>query len=1693
MTGTIATPSTITSAPIEHRSSGALHPLTALTTELAPPPTIATEPFAPYPSSSTSTSTSPSPTAATVTNDQQTSAQAISDASTLTVIIQSATELYNHIADLLPAGWPFPAAEARPIIQRTEKNPLHKPAHKTVDEKIVKNAIKEQLDTAWGAATDRGAREKKLSQTINDINLNRTITLYDIRTPASVRQYEYSALDFLLGDVARRHPEMRTAPEGFKCTSQFFTPDVRDVLTSPETSRAVVEALSRQALVAKVQSATAEEVNIGPDTEYGTPRLNCPAGQLRDCLFELVKGSARREIKARIGSHQRQDREKFDQMVDRMNFDNIITVMHRPTPRQVQPIWTEDYTALDILLGELHRKHPGAVHERDFVAVSPGTATEVLNSILSTEIRQRIHREIGQEVSASLGPEFLDRYAYLRNLQFTGAMYRGLVEAGNDMPLNLAAGLYSFNATRPELVHLRGVNVSDIVGFELPIAPSRGSWHPAVLYSFKLAKGFLWTEDTAGAELRSFIEPHLSDYSKGFIPPDAYESSASVNLLSTSAHARPVRRPFTLIPVPERELMKRLGEGEVSRILSNVDARLFSPNEEQDRVHSRERMQNWATAGIVLTISGMLLAAIFPPLGIAVLSAGGLAIAIGSSMEDINAAEKMDRGDEARRALDDAQRGLAIAVSVETAGAFLGLKPIPKGLAAYAKNMGEMIPDGGRKAVSKFLGIGKSELRKGTVDLAKKAATNDLLLREILELGTEDSMAAVLNLQLRSGVISAAQHSRFLRAARAGDVDGFLGAYRVQVSNFESLAKVPAGYRVAVVTVKKQKDIVHALLSLGDGKYAGFCASIFDDVGTPGFVSDFNLASHIDDFADSGAAVVAGRGRVKIFVEESAPRTFLVENIIPVGNSGLTASEQEFSNRMLREARKNPELEKYMHHEPDANCANAVNLAGEFLRENKFTDIKYRATAIWTNGEVGQWIGHENHFVAMGKRKGVWWVFDPTSAQSKKIGRPLFTTEFDWVHKWQQYERWLMKSKDFTNPETAKTEFDPARFYEPGDSIPGARLLNSPSWYTGIDDATISPTIKNIDISMRSWLRTQPGVDPEYYTYGEIAQVVRQAKSHAVQDDEIENFLKLGAQRKIGVGDLVRQMRESRKVTSRGYPHGFASREQFRQFCDDLDRELRAIGIATGKVRVHGASLTWGDANDVSISVEVDSARFEKELVKVYRGKLRHYTQPISARAANNQVGQTTEIIVLDSENRDSFRDLVERIRSDVIRVQAAQELGDSAAEYGYNVAAREFADAMQRGVFDSTHNPMARHLEKVAGKLQKVYPAQKVGTISIRTGVAPPDVQPSLPVARLEDPRLFTEALTGQGNGLPLAEVELRLYDPESVLYTLLDENGDLGARGSLPLSAIYRELVEKCTGSCGQTAGMLKDFTFGSVERTGNTLTSLVEEIARPVDANMRVAIGQHAFFIEKRNGYCRIYQSYWESYTLADVIEGNAHITAPAFASVPAKELSEKIEDIVTSHISDAAKNGQIALMEDEKQLFGELLFENKDVVNGEVWIRYDSTTDILSAADQRARVEVQLAQFEKPWNDISTSKQTLRDRINPPSPVVVEDSAVASLTINPRQLQKMYKHAPDFGVKTPWGSAGKAEYEDALQKHMASSDTQHIQGAYRATPAVLHYNPNTGLVLVQSPSGEFVSGWKVSPAQAANIIRTGSLTR
>jgi RHS repeat-associated protein len=100
-----------------------------------------------------------------------------------------------------------------------------------------------------------------------------------------------------------------------------------------------------------------------------------------------------------------------------------------------------------------------------------------------------------------------------------------------------------------------------------------------------------------------------------------------------------------------------------------------------------------------------------------------------------------------------------------------------------------------------------------------------------------------------------------------------------------------------------------------------------------------------------------------------------------------------------------------------------------------------------------------------------------------------------------------------------------------------------------------------------------------------------------------------------------------------------------------------------------------------------------------------------------------------------------------------------------------------------------------------------------------------------------------------------------------------------------------------------------------------------------------------------------------------------------------------------------------------------------------------------------------------------------------------SKILSMTIS--QLQSKFKHAADFGVVGNYTKANAAKFSAAINQFINSEGVQVINGTYRGQPVIHYLNPHTGLNVISSPTGQFISGWKLNPEQLQNVITRGSL--
>ncbi len=106
--------------------------------------------------------------------------------------------------------------------------------------------------------------------------------------------------------------------------------------------------------------------------------------------------------------------------------------------------------------------------------------------------------------------------------------------------------------------------------------------------------------------------------------------------------------------------------------------------------------------------------------------------------------------------------------------------------------------------------------------------------------------------------------------------------------------------------------------------------------------------------------------------------------------------------------------------------------------------------------------------------------------------------------------------------------------------------------------------------------------------------------------------------------------------------------------------------------------------------------------------------------------------------------------------------------------------------------------------------------------------------------------------------------------------------------------------------------------------------------------------------------------------------------------------------------------------------------------------------------------------------------------------VQTTPGTPLSMTRAQVEKKFdKHATDFGVMEPRGRAGFDAFDRVVHESVNDPATLHIGGTYRGDPAIVNYNPNSGLAVIQKPTGEFVSGWKLDPDQVRNLLERGAL--
>ena len=101
------------------------------------------------------------------------------------------------------------------------------------------------------------------------------------------------------------------------------------------------------------------------------------------------------------------------------------------------------------------------------------------------------------------------------------------------------------------------------------------------------------------------------------------------------------------------------------------------------------------------------------------------------------------------------------------------------------------------------------------------------------------------------------------------------------------------------------------------------------------------------------------------------------------------------------------------------------------------------------------------------------------------------------------------------------------------------------------------------------------------------------------------------------------------------------------------------------------------------------------------------------------------------------------------------------------------------------------------------------------------------------------------------------------------------------------------------------------------------------------------------------------------------------------------------------------------------------------------------------------------------------------------------SVKKIRIAPKQIQKKFKHAADFGIPGHYNPDNAKKFEDAIEKHINAPGTKEIVGSYRGRDATFYLDEKTGLTVIQNPDGSFLSGWKLNKQQLHHVLTDSKL--
>ncbi|MFK0294761.1 alpha/beta hydrolase [Streptomyces sp. NPDC090442] len=726
------------------------------------------------------------------------------------------------------------------------------------------------------------------------------------------------------------------------------------------------------------------------------------------------------------------------------------------------------FTVRQVVLGEMHRENDLTSSGWSLSLVDkPRSLSQGLwRAVRSDAVRQRVGDTILAE-SLKVVDTQQTKTAYLdfaRN-RVAGALARLFTALPDGNPLTDAVSAAMSGEQPPRLVVFNEEVVPNLVAFPC------GENH--LIASVATGDVKVLSPMFYSTDWEQFVRGHLSAYESGRASSSDFRPMRA-RLGGLGAGSREIRFvPFTFRS--SSQAYEDLWDAGLTKLRREADALSYTP-EEQRRDEGLRFRRDLATA--VSNLATLVAVGLTGGAALAVsLVAGAAGIASSVFQGQLGAAA--DRGEVRRHAEDDAALGMVFAIggaALDVAAAAKFLRAAAPGAkAAAAKNLRTVITRGQEKILARRIvgrvqgGVrGKAPMERTSAYASAIAHNQDLPVAAFRR--GDVCWDAAIRVDELAGVITPAEAARLRSVTRATSFDAFLGGREMKaVANPESLGRIPAGERVAIVRgTGSEQTMLHAMTSTGGGRVTGLNNAGINPRLSPGY-AEFDLVNDAGlRFRSDGVWELADGQQVRVYVHADAPE-FRIESMRPhSGVAQLADADRTLSTKLLASARKDREIGKLLPN-PSENCEKLMKPVGEFAHRKGFTDIRYAGMDMWSNG--GRMTLNDNHFVVIGRKGGREWVFDLSAGQFANKGMrgldgPLILPMENWLATYRQSTTTkLIKMREFSNSGSAATEFSTNAPRWSLEYREGTQLLTRPTWYDSgmtsrLADRTVRVSVK---------------------------------------------------------------------------------------------------------------------------------------------------------------------------------------------------------------------------------------------------------------------------------------------------------------------------------------------------------------------------------------------------------------------------------------------------------------------------------------------------------------------------------------------------------------------------------------------------------------------------------------------------------